>query len=287
MLNCNFGPMGRLNRNEVPLIEAYDRARERWKFPGVSLAQFRRHIGDLGYVDSLPPWPDEVYLCAGCALGLRDACRIVDEVYLAAARPAMMAVLQHSADVDDVLQDVRQRLLAGPSPKIATYRGSGPISAWVRIMAVRAALDNWRSRTSRECLLSTQQRHYWLVSNVSTERIERPVRNGYSDACAVSLRASVAALPPEARQLLVHHFAGRLSIDILARMYAVDRSTVARRIQRSIDRIRRRLAIDLRRQHKGLTNAEALEIAYDELRDDPPALLDVETAIPVRIAGSR
>jgi hypothetical protein len=42
---------------------------------------------------------------------------------------------------DELRQTLRVRLLAGPSPKIASYKGSGPLSGWVRVVATRIALE--------------------------------------------------------------------------------------------------------------------------------------------------
>jgi len=47
--------------------------------------------------------------------------------------------------VEEVLQEIRTRLLVGSNPKISSYRGSGALSGWLRSLAVNAAQDRVRS----------------------------------------------------------------------------------------------------------------------------------------------
>jgi hypothetical protein len=60
-----------------------------------------------------------------------------------------------------------------------------------------------------------------------------------------ALSKSVLALGVEARTLLHHYFVSGLGIDALGQLYAVDRSTAARRIARTVRRIQRGLRQEL------------------------------------------
>ena len=55
--------------------------------------------------------------------------------------------------VDDTRQALREKLLVaapGARPRIGEYAGRGPLQAWVRVAAVRAALDILRAAGARD-----------------------------------------------------------------------------------------------------------------------------------------
>src|SRR6185295_2269441 len=61
--------------------------------------------------------------------------------------PRTLSRLRPSPDlVDELRQELREKLLVGPRPKLLEYRGRGPLGAWARVVALRLAHDRARVR---------------------------------------------------------------------------------------------------------------------------------------------
>jgi RNA polymerase sigma-70 factor len=261
---------------EGALMAAYNRAREVWTFGDVSLEVFSKYLEGIGYMGRVPEYPNEVYLCLGCSMGFDEAYRALNDEYLIGARTAIRQLLHKEDDVEDVLQDVRRRLLVGPRPRITSYRGNGPLSTWLRVIVRRAALDHCRAQARRQQCRYQQVQHGRALHDVAKPPDEASLDYTTARVCRASLTASMAALPPHESQMLRHYYVSGLGIDILGRMYGVDRSTAARRIQRTIGRLRQRLVSDLKR-NLALSHEEARQLttsAYERLLEDPPEFLE-------------
>src|SRR5262249_28546736 len=86
---------------------------------------------------------DDLYLACGCALGDREANRLLDERILSQV-PLMVARIDAAAPFgDEVAQAVRTKLLvgAGGRPAIGDYTGRGALKSWVHVAALRLALN--------------------------------------------------------------------------------------------------------------------------------------------------
>src|SRR5262250_2343285 len=70
----------------------------------------------------------------GVALELDTLVRAWDALL---ARPTPLA--------DAVRQRVRMKLFVGAAPKIASYAGTGPLGAWLRVVTIRCARDLHRT----------------------------------------------------------------------------------------------------------------------------------------------
>ena len=93
----------------------------------------------------------DLYLAAACARGDAAAVNAFDRAFLQAPGPIGAGKVTPS-QLDEVRQRLRVKLLAGPNPNITTYRGFGPLGAWVRVAAARVASnlqENERGRATR------------------------------------------------------------------------------------------------------------------------------------------
>ncbi|MGN6104681.1 MAG: sigma-70 family RNA polymerase sigma factor, partial [Kofleriaceae bacterium] len=248
--------------------EALERARGAW--PGIEIPE------DLF----------EAYLAArveGAALdaeALRGLC--VADLWLACGisrgDPAALRVFEHclrdvdgaiahldggSALVEDVRLAVRERVLgasAGGQAKIADYRGRGELRGWLRVVAVREALQVLRRRrretshdadgggaADRDGRLAAQ-----LDRDAPLDELTTAERDVYREAFA----AALATLTPRERNLLRQQYVYGATVDELATLYGVHRATVARWIARVRD-------VLLRRTRRGV--GEALRLAGDAL----------------------
>lgn len=239
---------------------AFDSARLSWPEVDVPLQCFEKHLESVGCsllsrVDLSP-----LYLCAGCMLSLQPAFRALESVHFPALRSSISRLVQQPSVIDDVLQDVRLRLLVGSTPKIATYRGTGPFMGWLRVIAVRSALDYQRSEAVRR-RRAMKLRNFvqcevggYVAARSAPE--DAATLDEATGICQELLQRVLLGLSPEDRQLLQNYFVHRMSIDDLGKIYGINRSTAARRVARTVDYVRRRLNAALEIEFKGLTRSE-------------------------------
>jgi RNA polymerase sigma-70 factor (ECF subfamily) len=208
-----------------PLNDAYERGRAAWPEVTVDAARFAEHAAP--FVEGSPLHQD-LYLACACVTGDAAALaafdrRVLSEVDLHIRR------IDGAADlVDEVRQTLRERLLVargGQPPRIAAYSGRGPIGAWVRVAAVRAAIDVMRRRGSEPKL-----------DGNAAARAEAPdvdpeaalLRARYQGEYESALRAALATLTPRDRSLLRMYFVDGMTVERIGVVYRVHRATVSR-----------------------------------------------------------
>jgi RNA polymerase sigma-70 factor, ECF subfamily len=214
--------------------------------------------------------PDDLYLCAACARGEQNAHELLEQKYFPALRTALRRLLRRPHQLEDVLQDVRSRLLVGPSPKIATYRGDGSLSGWLRRIAVRAALDHLRALRSRVVHARRfSEFQQTCVANDTSRAGAESHCLAYDSTRVIwqAWSAAVRALEPPQRRLLQQYVVSELSIDVLAVVHSVHRATVARRIARAKKQVREHVLRVLSRHYKGTSGREIETLAFDACRE--------------------
>src|SRR5687767_5139280 len=83
---------------------------------------------------------DDLALARACGEGDAAALRTFEGRYMPAAQRAL-GRFGGRAFVADALQELRVRLFLGPNPRIRDYSGAGPLEAWLKITAVRVAIN--------------------------------------------------------------------------------------------------------------------------------------------------
>jgi RNA polymerase sigma-70 factor (ECF subfamily) len=119
---------------------AFEQARSKW--PGVALdfEAWSAHLDTLGWPAEPPLTAASLFLCCACARHDAEACRSLDEMYLSPLRGVAARENADEEFIDWVLQSVRQQLLGGNSPQIASYDGRRPLADWLRLFVRRIAL---------------------------------------------------------------------------------------------------------------------------------------------------
>jgi len=210
----------------------------------------REHLERLGIAVEAPhPHAADLYLACGCAAGRTDAIAAFDRELAPVVRSAAHGIDGSPDGADEVVQCTRERLLVaapGAPPRIADYAGQGPLRAWVRIAAMRIALN--LRRDGKRNLLVDDEAFFDLAAG-GDAAARGPTSARYQDACNAALREAFAALTARERNLLrMHHLHG-LTVDELAPTLGVHRATVARWIARAREQIlvetRRRLQTQL------------------------------------------
>lgn len=202
-------------------------------------------------------------LAAVCLADLFVACAILrgdgaalhafERVHLAGIDAAIAHLDGGSALADDVRTAVRDRVLAhGGKSKLAEYQGRGDLRGWLRVVALREALQLLRARRREAPLpddLATK-----LAANLAIEppALAGREREVYREAFA----GAFAALTARERNLLRQHYVHGATVDELGGFYRVHRATAARWIAQ----IRETLLVRTRR-HVG----DALRLTGTEL----------------------
>jgi RNA polymerase sigma-70 factor, ECF subfamily len=201
--------------------------------PAVALA---RHLGTL-YDRDLPvdEWLrsvriGELYLTCACACGLPEAIAELDRRFLAQAVKHIAHLRPSRAFADDVLSELRERLLVAPPgqrPRIAEYAGLGQLDGgWLRVVTTRVALD-----LLRRCEPAAAGS---AVGEQVDARAESPelgfIRSEYRALFQDCLTGAVKALPASERNLLRMHTVDGVTLEQLAQLFRVSRATVVRRL---------------------------------------------------------
>lgn len=243
--------------------QMYLEGQRRWPTLSLAFEAFEAHCrGLLGgrAEDAAVRHGDDLFLACACALGNEEAVRVFERETLRVAEAAIRRIANDAEFVQETLQDIREKLLVGREPGIARYGGLGPLQAWVRVSATRAALDRCRA------LGRVAKTHVELSEKLAALESgpeSALARACYGDAFQTALRNAVARLDAQERNVLRMHVAGHCSIDDIARVYSVHRATAARWLQRARERIydtaRRELAVTYRK----LTDSEFRSLAME------------------------
>jgi RNA polymerase sigma-70 factor, ECF subfamily len=188
-------------------------------------------------------------LAIAFAVGLGDpvVTRRFGELVAGDVTAAARAIDSDPAFVDEIAQATRVRLVvadAGARPRIAGYRGTGPLRAWVAITARRLAL-NARKHAPRDAgddVLAD------VVDREPSPEI-RHLKALYRVEFREALSAALAGLAHRALALLRLRFVEGLELAQIGLLYRVHESTASRWIAAALDDVaratRRHLAAQL------------------------------------------
>lgn len=215
-----------------------DEGRSAWPAIPLDPELFVRHAdarlpaGDAltGRPPFVPPAAD-LFLACACAHGLPEAIACFDRDYLGRVASFTASVDRRKELADEVCQLLRVRLLVprdGGLAKIGDYTGRGPLAAWVRVVALRIALEIARPR--REAPHAGHD----LADAALIDRVDPEgslIRSRYQADFQEALEAALAALTPRERNMLRFYFAEDCSIDDLGSRFGVHRATAARQVK--------------------------------------------------------
>ncbi|MEW5742575.1 MAG: sigma factor-like helix-turn-helix DNA-binding protein [Myxococcota bacterium] len=172
---------------------------------------------------------DGLYLACGVAQRNQQALAAFDETYLARVGEYVVRVTTDAELVKETRQKVRELLFVGHGgpPKIHEYSGLGPLGGWVRMVAIRTAMNLGRGApVPHERVSALGEKGPIAAVDPELALLRAQGREVFQRAFAAALEA----LSPEDRALLRLHYADNLTMDQLAPMFQTSRSSVARRI---------------------------------------------------------
>ena len=244
---------------------ARDVAPERWQlafqagataWPGVNLTwtRFLEHVRSLPLDLASPDaHPGDLYVAVAALQGDPVAVAALEERFIRPARTSVERVHRATDFVDDVMQELRRKLLLPPDRRLARYGGKSPLAGWIRVTAARLAYDVARADPFRVRFDTDRLEGLTAVEADPDLEILRRTLGG---AFQLALRETLAALSARERNLLRMHVLQGLSIDALARPYGIHRATAARWLEAIRKKVLDGVREHVLRRHGRLSEAE-------------------------------
>lgn len=196
-----------------------------------------------------------LYLACACLRDAPGAVQALERSFLSQVPVYLARLAPRGAReefLDEVRQLLREKLLLGEGrPRLGEYAGQGALGSFVRVTAVRLGIDVLRQREAPRAV--TVEDEPILAAQADPELAF--VKERYRPPVRDALRAAMAALTSEERNLLRLHFIERLSIDRLGEVFHIHRATAARRLQQA----RARVAEEVRREVRARLQVEETE----------------------------
>jgi RNA polymerase sigma-70 factor (ECF subfamily) len=212
---------------------AVEEAVSTWPELQTDLVGFVRHItAGLGPPEVIEERlallrPADLYLAWACARGEARAMAIFEQRHLSLV-PAFLAHLGESETfVEEVRQCLREKLLvgAGAKPGLLEYRGVGRLENWVRVVAIRTAINlglhEKKHRPGTQALAEDA-----LCAEADPELAY--IRRLYQPQFREAFEAAFETLPLQARNVLRLHVLDGLNLSEISVIYSVHRSSVTR-----------------------------------------------------------
>ena len=220
------GGQKRAMPSDSDIETAHKSAAQLWPDISVSLQRYADMLRILDVTtDNLRQWGADLYLACAAGAGDHAAVRLIDEQFIARL-PARIRRLGSAMDkVGDVLQTVRERLFSGDVPRIRAYNGAGPLEQWIKVVAIRTAIDLHRSDQS-----IPRVERAWLetVAPRDADVSALMMKVEYKRELEAAIRDLVPQLSARYRSVLRLHVVQGVSIEKIAASYGVHRVTVAR-----------------------------------------------------------
>lgn len=169
---------------------------------------------------------EDLFLASACALGQRAAIEALDEK-LAGLRPTLARIGAGRETIDDLMQQIRARLLADTEDRparIRSYRGHGDLRSWLKVVVVR---DGMRA-VKRERQAPTPSDELDVLMDPSADPELQAMRGTYAESFREAFNEALGTLSARDRNVLRYHLVDGLSIDELGAIYRVHRATAAR-----------------------------------------------------------
>lgn len=241
-------------------MELYVAGKSRWPELELTFETFRQHCLTLGapWTSSSEVYAADLFLCCACLHGVAGAGGALQREGAVAVRTAINRVSHDSEFVEEVTQDLWNKLLVGPEAKVAYYSGRGPLNGWLRVAATRAALDHARQQKA------ARLRHAELSAALPAAGLGPDIhllQERYREAFSSAFKSALASLSAQERNVLRLHLKHGCTIDQIGKAYNVHRATAARWLERARARVYIAIRQELQRQHGPMTDGELKSLA--------------------------
>ena len=212
------------------LVVQVTEARATWPAIAIEPERFLAFLGEREVGTEIHI--SDLYVACGCVDGAPAAIAAFDQTCLPVIDRAVQSAGATAAELADLRQVVRARLLVPPAsesgdepPRITGYTGRGGLGSWVRVVATREA-QRLLARERRTVAAADDEIAGMLAPDDDPELgyLKRVYRAEFKLAFA----GAIDALADRDRLLLQQHALDGLSIDHLAAFHKVHRATAAR-----------------------------------------------------------
>jgi RNA polymerase sigma-70 factor (ECF subfamily) len=222
------------------LDAAYEAAVREWPTVSVSREVFDAHV-----LERVPPGEDDasaigklclsdLYLACACSRGDEAALGAFDAAFLSPGALAKILGRMHMAAEarEEIRQRLRERLFvaASAAPRIEAYAGRGPLRGWLAITATRLAID-LLERDGRDARRNEELSDRALGPATDPELVY--IKERYQGEFRAAFEDALSVVDRRDRTLLRMHYVEGLSMDRVAAIYGVGRSTAYRWIERA------------------------------------------------------
>lgn len=170
---------------------------------------------------------EDLLLAKAALLNDARAVSYLDAIVVTEVRRAVTPI--DSALVDEVTQLVRTKLLVAPA-KLNDYAGQGTLSAWIRAMAVRLALNARRPGAREEAVAEIPD-----APMIDPDPELALLRARYRESFRTAFAQAIATLTPRDRTILRMSAIDGLPLNVIGKMYGKDASTISRWLAASRD----------------------------------------------------
>jgi len=221
---------------EAALRDFAARGSAAWPDVPLDSGVLAHYLGERAPADDPPAaWLGEaragdLFLACACAEGLAEALRAFDaaflrqmDVYLRGLRPTPLIVAEAT-------QELLEKLfvgVAGKPPRIRQYTGQGALGGWVRVAAIRTALDVIEAEKGGDPRCDEADAIARTVVPQGDPEVAL-LQASYRDEFQAAFREAMASLPRRERGLLRFAFVESLTPARIAAMYGVHRTTAMR-----------------------------------------------------------
>lgn len=204
------------------------RATAAWPQVHVDAARFAEFVGQRVDAAAIADArAEDLWIACGSASGDPAALAVVESRYLPDVDAALGKMGLRGDRITEVKQGLRRLLFVGDAespPRIADYRGTGDLRAWMRVTAMRAALKlirkEGREIASDDALLEARAPE----DDPELAYMKATYRAAFKHA----FQEALESLLPRERTLLKQQIVDGLGIDELGALYDVHRATAAR-----------------------------------------------------------
>ena len=169
---------------------------------------------------------EDLYLACACAEDVPGAAAAFERRLGPVVRRAVARVLSTAGECEEAEQRTRYHLLvrteAGP-PKIASYRGEGPLASWVSVAAIRLAVSMGRVATSERRLLAKTAGEA-AGENPELLLMKEELREEFEAA----VRAALARLGDRERLVLRLYLVSGMTLTSIGKTFDVTQQTISR-----------------------------------------------------------
>ncbi|MBK9031447.1 MAG: transcriptional regulator [Myxococcales bacterium] len=190
--------------------------------PTIAAAGFAAHaVAQVG-AGARPEHLDELLVAWAAGRGDPAAVRAVDDLMATIAPRGL-----DPAARDEVRQLARVRVLVASDdrpPRIAGYRGTGPLAGWLRVAVTRVAIDHQRALVRGDVPVDVLAE---LAAREPDPEL-RALKARFQVEWRAALTDALAALGGRPRVVLRLHFVEGTPLAAIGRLYRVHESTVSR-----------------------------------------------------------